>query len=995
MRKFALGFAAWLCLATWSCLAIVAATGSSLAANSARGLLPFGSFVTDNAVPGSFALVRNGVAAPLFVDKSDWKGVLRAAADLQADIRRVTGIKPEMSIDRAPAGSNIVIAGTLGRSALIDALVKSGKIKTDAIAGKWESFLIATVSNPLPGVKQALVIAGSDKRGTIYGLYEVSEQIGVSPWYWWADVPAKRHKAVSILDGIYVQGPPVVKYRGIFINDEAPALTGWAKKKFGGLNSKMYTHVFELILRLRGNYLWPAMWDNAFNEDDPENPRLADEYGVVMGTSHHEPMMRSYHEWLKRKAHLGNSEWNYATNKTGVQQFFREGIANAGNYENLVTMGMRGESDTGMASTGSLKSDIALLEQIMADQRDILRDELRKDAATVPQLWALFTEVQKFYDAGMRVPDDVTLLFTDDNVGDLRRLPTPEVAKRSGGSGIYYHLDMHGGPYAYQWLNTNPLPKIWEQMDLAVQYGATRVWIANVGDIKPLEIPIEFFIRMGWQPMSKDRIAEWTRLWAQREFGPEHAADIADIVSKYTKYNGWRKPEQLKPETYSVLNYREAERVSAAWDNLVTRAEAIAKQLPPNAQAAYYELVLHPVKACANLADMNIAAGRNHVFAQQGRASTNAEAALVRKLFRKDQQITHYYNHTLAGGKWDHMMDQTHIGYTEWYPPAQNVSPAVSELLPPATSDFAVSVEGRVQFWPGFYLPPELKPRDSLSKRKTYIEVYPTGTKRPRFSYAADKPWIVLSAGKAFSAGKDDHRVWVDVDWEKAPVGEATGFITVTGPGESVKVKVTAIKATPAQEMDAKGALGGLTGPIAIAASDDTRNIPAGEVRWEPIPDYGRGAAGMEVFPVTAASVKPGEPAPQLQYEIYLPRAGTYQVDIITGPTLDAYAGNNLGLSVSLDEQQPKVKYVFTPETRQDETFLGKAFQENAENNARTMHFTVTADKAGRHTLKLTVVDPMIVLQKIIIHDEDLPYSYFGPPDVHAERVVAGTESHQ
>jgi hypothetical protein len=780
-----------------------------------------------------------------------------------------------------------------------------------------------------------------------------------------------------------VQGPPSVKYRGIFINDEAPAFTGWAKEKFGGLNSKMYTHVFELILRLRGNYLWPAMWDNAFNEDDSENPRLADEYGVVMGTSHHEPMMRAQKEWTKRKETAGNGEWNYATNKEALQKFWRDSIPLNKGYESLVTVGMRGDGDVAMASQGGLKNDIAILEGIIADQRQILRDITGKPASDTPQLWALFTEVLKFYDAGMKVPDDVTLLFTDDNVGDIRRLPTEAEAKRAGGAGIYYHMDMHGGPFAYQWLNSNPLPKVWEQMNLAYRYGADRIWIVNIGDIKPLEMPIEFFIRMGWNPdaMTKDRIADWTRAWAQREFGPAHAAEIADIVAKYGKYNGWRKPELLRPETYSVLHYREAERVSAAWNELVVRAEAVAKQLPPEAQSAYYELVLHPVKACANLAEMNIAAGRNHVFAQQGRVSTNAEAVRVRQLFRKDQDLTDYFNKRLAGGKWNHMMDQTHIGYTDWYPPAQNVMPAVSEILPANDNRFGVALEGQSKFWPGYYLPPELTPLESLNKHRTFFEVYPTGTKPIRFQYTADKPWIVLSKGKAFSSGKDDHRIWVDIDWSKTPVGRSTGYVTVSGAQEAVKIKVTAIKATPDQEKEAAGAFGGLLGPIAIAASDATRNVPVEGAQWEAIADYGRGSAGMEVFPVTASARALGEPAPQLQYDLYLAKAGTYQVDVITSPTLDFHADNNLGLAVALDGLPPQVKYVFTPETRKAETFLGRAFQQNTENNARTMRFIITADTAGRHVLKLIMVDPAIVVQKLIIHDGELPSSYFGPPD--------------
>ena len=432
---------------------------------------------------------------------------------------------------------------------------KPGKLNADAISGKWESFIITTVANPLPGVDQALVIAGSDKRGTIYGIYEISEQIGVSPWYWWADVPPKHHENLFIKAGTYVQGPPVVKYRGIFINDEAPAFSGWACgqiwwRQLAGSTRNM----FELLLRLRANYLWPAMWNNAFNEDDPNDPVLADEYGIVMGTSHHEPMIRAQKEWTKSQQQYGNGQWNYLTNEEGLKQFWTDGIERNKNYESIVTVGMRGDGDVAMPDAGGLEANKKLLEKIITDQRQILAEHMNPDVTKIPQLWALFTEVQQYYDAGLKVPDDVTLLFCDDNVGDLRRLPTPEERKRSGGAGIYFHMDMHGGPFSYQWLNSSPLPKIQEQMNLAYEYGATRIWIVNVGDLKPLEIPLEFIIRMGWNPaaMTKDDVADYQRRWAEREFGPEHAAEIADIVSKYAKYNGIRKPDLLKPDTFSV-----------------------------------------------------------------------------------------------------------------------------------------------------------------------------------------------------------------------------------------------------------------------------------------------------------------------------------------------------------------------------------------------------------------------------------------------------------
>jgi len=939
------------------------------------------TIVTEKPVAGAFPLVQNQSAAPVLVSSDDFSGVRRAAADLQADVERVSGIRPALTKNERTPARLTVIVGTIGKSPVIDRLVKSGKLDVRSIAGQWESFVIDTVAAPMPGVEQALVIAGSDKRGTIYGIYEISEQIGVSPWYWWADVPPQHHAELFILSGPYAQGPPAVKYRGIFINDEDPSFSGWAKEKFGGINSKMYTHMFELLLRMRANYLWPAMWGKTFNEDDPENPRLADEYGIVMGTSHHEPMMRAQEEWTRHGNSYGNGEWNYVSNGEGLRKFWTDGVTRNKDYENIYTVGMRGDGDMAMPDAGGMEANKKLLEQVITDQRQILAEHVNPDQTKLPQLWALFTEVQKYYDAGLRVPDDVTLLFTDDNVGNLRRVPTAEERKRSGGFGVYYHLDMHGGPFSYQWLNSNPLPKIWEQMNLAHQYGANRIWIANVGDLKPLEVPIEFFLRMAWNPeaVQKDQIEEYQRRWAEREFGTEHSAEIADIVAKYAKYNAWRKPELVKPDTYSLLHYREAEQVAEAWARLVERAEKIATELPANEQGAYYELVLHPVKACSNLVQMNISAARNQLFAQQGRTSANAEADLTRRLFAKDKTLTDYYNKTLEDGRWHHMMDQTHLGYVDWYPPQVNVMPAVSQVDSPDTSDFGVAVEGSEVAWPGPFQP-VLPPFDSMTRQRSYIEVFPIGTRPIQFTVSADKPWIELTEGKAFSAGRDDRRFWVDVNWDKASVGESSGTITVAGPRQPTNVTVRITKHSAEESHLAIDSFAAVNGPISIDAQDAVQNVSVGGVGWEKIKDYGLGVSAMSIFPVTASSVQPPTLAPHLDYSIYFGEAGDYAVDLVTNPTLDLYPGRALGVAVSIDDQTPQVVSAFTPKTQQDETFLGRSFNENVRNNRRVMHFKQSVRDPGKHTLRISMVDPTIVIEKIVISRTPLQPSYFGPP---------------
>ncbi|RTQ48988.1 glycosyhydrolase [Hymenobacter gummosus] len=651
-------------------LLLLTAAGSSLAGPAVPGAE---AYVSPDKGKGRFPLVAGGQAAPLFASAQDWPGVLRAARDLQADINRVTSLQPALTTDKAPSGKQVVIIGTVGKSPLIDGLIRSKKLDASGLAGKWETFVVQTVEKPLPGVEQALVVAGSDKRGTIYGIYDLSQQMGVSPWYWWADVPVTPQKALYVLPGRHSQGEPKVKYRGIFLNDEAPALSGWAKEKFGGINSKMYVHVFELILRLKGNYLWPAMWGNAFNDDDKQSPVLADEYGVVMGTSHHEPMVRSQQEWKR----FGSGAWNYQTNQKTLADFWRQGIVNMGTKESIVTIGMRGDGDEPMSED----SNIALLERIVADQRKILAEVTGKPAEQTPQLWALYKEVQDYYDRGMRVPDDVTLLLCDDNWGNLRKLPKAGEKPRSGGYGIYYHFDYVGGPRNYKWLNTNPLPRIREQMSLAHQYGANQIWIVNVGDLKPMELPISFFLDYAWNParISPGQEADYARRWAAQQFGPKHEAAIGELLARYGKYAGRRKPELLDADTYSLSNYAEWPRVMAEWQQLRQQAEALESQLPAAQRDAYFQLVLHPIVASANLHELYYTVALNRAAAKAGAANTNELADKAKALFAKDADIKQRY-HALAGGKWNHMMDQTHIGYTYWQQPPVDKMPEVQTL---------------------------------------------------------------------------------------------------------------------------------------------------------------------------------------------------------------------------------------------------------------------------------------------------------------------------
>lgn len=620
--------------------------------------------ISEKQIPNSFSIKD----AVIYVDANDFPLVKRSSEFLQHDIEMVTGKKLPIVNSIPGLTKHVIVIGCAERSSVITAWIRLQKIKPPA--NKWESYSIQSVKDPNKNIRSALIISGYDRRGTAFGVFELSKKIGVSPWYWWADVPVKKKTDLYIKNGILIADAPKVKYRGIFINDEAPALSNWSKEKFGGFNHRFYEKVFELMLRLKANYLWPAMWGNAFYYDDSLNIKSADEYGIVIGTSHHEPLMRAHEEW---KYFGKGKKWNYDSTEAGLKDFWRGGMQRAWN-EKIVSVGMRGDGDEPM----SRQTATALLERIVKDQRKIIEEVTGKPAAETPQLWALYKEVQDYYDKGMRVPDDVTLLLCDDNWGNIRKLPKLNEKPRKGGYGIYYHFDYVGGPRNYKWLNTNPIPRVWEQMHLAWEYNAREIWIVNVGDIKPMEFPISFFLDYAWNPekIGADDLQQYTEQWVAAQFGSKYAKDIADIISKYTKYNGRRKPELLNENTYDLDYSDEFEMVVNEYNTLLTKTEKINRRLPSEFRDAYFQLVLHPVKACANLNNLYYNVALNREAYKDKYIIANKYADQVKQLYINDSLISLQY-HQLANGKWNHMMDQAHIGYTYWQQPPSQKMPRV------------------------------------------------------------------------------------------------------------------------------------------------------------------------------------------------------------------------------------------------------------------------------------------------------------------------------
>jgi hypothetical protein len=984
-------------------LAAIVIVAGLLAAPSARAALGERSIVAFEPSPGAFPVVDGGAAAPLLVDPGDWPGVVRVARDLQSDVERVCGTKPRWCQGLTPVPAMIVI-GTLGRSTFIDQLVRERRIDVSGIRDGWESWLTQVVENPFPGVRRALVVAGSDKRGAIFGAYNLSEQFGVSPWYWWADVAATPHARIFVSPEPDVHGPPAVKYRGIFLNDEAPDLTNWVRAKYGqapvsanppvpegvaNYGHEFYSRIFEVLLRLRGNYLWPAMWSNAFNEDDPADAALADEYGVVMGTSHQEPMLRAQKEWDRRYGRtLGN--WNYARNPDVLESFWQDGVARNSPFESVYTLGLRGANDTEMAPGGPA-ANRAMLEGIVETQREILREEVNPDLAQVPQVWCLYKEVQDYYEEGMRVPDDVTLLWADDNWGDLRRLPKPEERARTGGSGIYYHFDYVGGPRDYKWVDTNALAKVWDQLSLASAYGADRLWIVNVGHFKGYERPTEFFLRMAWDPSrwGPGAAEEFTRLWAEREFGAAHAADVARLAERLARLNSRRKPELLEPGTYSLVNYGEAERVASDYSSLVAEAQGLQKLLPSAERDAFYQMVAFPAEATSTLNSLYLAAGRNALYAGQGRASAGERAAEARALFQRDRDLMRHFNTEFEGGRWAHFMDQTHIGYTGWRdPPADTLEHlGLVEPRAPHEARLGVAVEGSAQAWPGGDGPPALPLFDSINRQKQRVEVFNRGDVPFVYTFQPSSPWIVLGE-RGGTAGREDRSHLVGIDWNSAPAGRSQGSVRISGAGGSVEVRVDILNDPGVTRANLRG-FAENQGAVSIEPEHYSACVNRPRSRWTRVAAYGRTLSGMRAeAPVDAEDSAPGVDAACLDYRFYLLESGPVSVEAVVGPTVNFLPGRSLRIAVAFDDEAPDLVTVmpgdFIPQNGNRE------WEKAVGDNARAVRSASRRVDAGYHTLRVWAVSPGIVLQKLIIDAGGLRTSYLGPPE---SLVGAGAEN--
>ncbi len=638
--------------------------------SQAQMSLNFLSLSTQNTSK-AFPLFSPKAVPTLYYDTNDAKVVQIAAEAFVNDIKLISGKTIKLNTSNKITDQYCIIAGTIGQSALIDELIKDKLIDVTTIQNKWECFTIQVIkSKPkLKGAKLppwgvgGLIIAGSDRRATAFGIFHLSRFMGVSPFVWWADVVPAKQKQLFIA-GAYTSAAPSVQYRGIFINDEDWGMQPWAAKNMDNeikdIGPKTYAKVFELLLRLKANYIWPAMHPctKAFYYYK-QNPQVADDYAIVVGGSHCEPMLRNnvcewaetYEEEYKKKP----GEWRYDLNKDEIYKYWDDRIKESVKYESVFTVGMRGVHDGSMPGPKDPNEKLKLLETVITDQRQILQSNFKKPATAIPQIFVPYKEVLSLYRRGMKLPDDVTIIWPDDNYGYIRQLPNEEEQKRSGGHGVYYHLSYWGSPADYLWLSSTSPALIGYEMKKAYDYGAKKLWVFNVGDIKPAELETQFALDMAWDINVYDEKnpSKYIANWATENFGGYNANKITNIKEKYYQLAQLTKPEHMG---FSTFTKNEMRKRLDDYTLLVDEVHTIKIKIPTQRQDAFFELIEYPVQAASLLNKKIIlqkVASYDLKYLEEDSKKYVRYAALA---YDSIKAITNYYNKTLQSGKWDGMM---------------------------------------------------------------------------------------------------------------------------------------------------------------------------------------------------------------------------------------------------------------------------------------------------------------------------------------------------
>ena len=940
--------------------------------------------ISENKIQStSFPIYTNQSKTTILVDASDYESVKKCAALFAEDIGRVTGVDGLVSFGlKNTKGHSLVLVGTIGKSRYIDSLVKEGKLDVASIDGKWESFIIKVVKNPMKGVDRALVIAGSDRRGTSYGIFTVSEAMGVSPLYWWADVPVKKKRSIYLDTEEYVSLSPSVKYRGIFINDEGWGITPWAGKTYdkelGDIGPKTYARVCELILRMKGNMLAPAMHPSsgAFNKY-PENKKVADSYGIVMSSSHCEPLLfNNVTEWHKDI----HGEWNYMTNKQGIIDVLDKRISENSAYENVYTIAMRGIHDSGLVGVPKDK-EVELVEEVIQDQRGILSKYIDAPIDSIPQIFVPYKEVLDIYERGLKLPEDITLVWPDDNFGYIKKLNTKKESERKGGSGVYYHISYLGEPHDYLWLNTTPPALMYEEMSKAYATGAKTYWLLNVGDIKPGELGIKTFLDIAWncEGFNYDNINTHQIDFLVSVFGERYRRDLSDIMSTYYKLGFQRKPEsmgwgyewnnehsqeRMTDTDFSFTNYCEAEKRMAEYERISNMAESIWKSLPEEYQACFYELVFYPVKGATLMNKKMLTAQQNRWFARQGRSMTNDYARKAQAYHDSIGYYTKLYNEQL-NGKWNHMMSLA----PGWVATYQNM-PLTETIELPDEGKLCIQLPNQDLTFGAVNSLPVL---NSYTKKDTYIDLYNKGKNEVKWSTKTSDKWILLSTEKGTL--RDYQRIKVSVDWAEVPIGEkVSGTIKIIGSQSEEVILLTVMNPASPSINEVKDMYLEENGCVVINPGRYHRKYDNKDVKIQFINGLGYEGQCVQLGnPLAPAQdTYRTNTTARVEYDFYSFNAGSVTVYTYAIPTFPLYSGCSTRFGVMIDDGVIKFASNDAKEYSSD-------WKENVARNSSINAIRLTVDKPGKHTLKLICKDPGVIIQKVVVDFGGMKRSYLGP----------------
>ena len=967
-------------------------------------------------------------------DDKAYSGVIKTADKVARDIEHVFGARPDViCADGEDVNTSFirddgtadqpVIFGTAGCSAILDELDKRGLIKLSGIRGKREVYSFSLVEAPFENVSSALVIAGSDKRGTIYGLFHLSDILKVSPLTDWCDImPDKMTELLLTEADAYVSKVPSVRYRGFFINDEWPAFGNWAMKNFGGFNASMYEHVFELLLRLKGNYLWPAMWSAVFPEDGPglKNAELADEFGVVMGMSHHEPCLRQGEEYkhLRGPGSVYGDAWDFLTNEEGITRFWEDGLKRGGRFENVITVGMRGEFDsTIMGEDATLKDNIDLLRKVLKTQNRLIKENVNDDIDKVPRMLALYKEVEPFFYGdedtkglmGDPELEGVTLMLCDDNFGNLRTLPTEEMRDHKGGYGMYYHFDYHGWPISYEWINSTYLPKVWEQMTMAYEFGVRDLWIVNVGDIFTNEYPLSYFMALAydyekWGIDNLNSVWEFNTAFVDRQFGSGFDDATKEVICRllmgYTKIAGNRRPEAMNDKVYHPANFGELEDLSLKITELMETADRVSALCDETNAFTFFQLVGYPLVATLNLTRMWLATVENHFFAGIGAGFAKKTAAEVKTRLKLDRALTEKL-HELHEGKWYGMGMSEHVGFINWNE-EECKFPVLYDFEPGNKARIAVTIPGTDQHteggvWTGkkLILPDFLDP----SCESARIILYSTGKKDAGYELICDDERLEISDMRGTCVAGFYEPVYFKLDRKKFTEDTCINVSVKSGDNNTtvvIPVNCADYSALPAGTFvwygyEQEGIAYKAGNHISIEAEHYAAVNETDSGRFMILRDYGRTLSALKAFPVNTCFA-PAKNAPSVDYLVYVDKEDEYEVTLYTAPANPVSMENKLECGISCGAGNLSGRRVWDEETDiinlvpsdfrvgDNNLFWGQGVLDNIRKST-----TVLVLNKGLNTIRIFAASPGFVLEKIVINvaGESLPDSYLGPKETY------------